>query len=193
MRLGKILKFAFVAVMLVFFIFLFSRIMMTGDRTALRDVSPTEGARAAFAADGEDAFLTNTLPSDISRDGYFTAYALAFAPAAKELQITVRYNDSLYEKYLEGSDPETYYFEIRDAEGNTVSKAKVVGEKERYFYNHLRLSFEGIEGGEELYLFLCCDSASYPADHTEGILITHPSLEMKKLRLSSGEKEALGE
>ena len=129
----------------------------------------------------------------MSEDGYFTVYSPSYSKGEDEYQITVRYNEGLYTKYMVGTGPDDYYFELRDADGNTVSKARVVCEKKRYFYHHLRLSFEGVELSpeRELYIFLCCDEVGYPAEHTKGILIAHPSIEYKDMHLSRADKKAL--
>ena len=194
MKIFKILKIAFISAMVIFMSFLAIRMFMTSDRSALDSLYPTENAKKAYELIGEDAFKTHSLPSDMSEDGYFTAYALTYCKSEKELQITVRYNESLSENYLVGSDPENYYFELRDAEGNTISKAKAVETKDRYFYRHIRLAFSDVylSDYEYVYLFLVCDECSYPAEHTEGILIHHPSIEFKSYKLSKSEKEALG-
>lgn len=192
MRPLKILKFVVIVLLLSFMAFIAFRIMMTSDRSTLKEICATEKARLAYTADRDEAFLTTDIPDDMSADGYFTAYSVSFCPAGQELQITVRYNDSLPEKYLPGSDPEKYYFVLKDKDGNLVSKATVVAEKERYFYNHFRLAFDGVVLSEdsELYLFLCSDDGDvpYPADHTKGLLIVHPSVKFDKRKLTSTEK-----
>ena len=193
MKFFKILKIAFVSAMVVFVTFLAIRMFMTSDRSALNSIYPTEGAVSAYAALGKDAFKTHSLLSDMSEDGYYTAYGLTYCESEKELQITVRYNESLSENYLIGSDPENYYFELRDSKGNTIARSEAVEEKERYFYRHLRLAFSDVDldDYEEVYLFLISEECSYPAEHTEGILIHHPSIEFKSYKLSKSEIEAL--
>ncbi|MBE6586957.1 MAG: hypothetical protein E7647_00920 [Ruminococcaceae bacterium] len=193
MKLGKILKICFISMLVIFLSFIAIRIFMSSDRSCLDSVFPTDAAKTAYESYGESAFTTNPIPSDMSADGYFTAYALAYCESEKELQITVRYNESLPENYLIGSDPDKYYFELRDAEGNTVSSSRTVDTKDRYFYRHLRLAFSDVESDSELYLFLICEECAYPADHTDGILVRHPSLESKHLKLSKNEKSALSE
>ena len=177
----------------LFIILLGARMAMTANRRILADIHPTKNACAAYEADGEDAFLTHKLPSEISEDGYFTAYALSYSPATEEIQITVRYNQSLYERYLPGSDPDNYYFQLRDSEGETVAKGKRVSEKELYFYDHVRIAFEGVvlDENSELYLFLCDDESEYPAEHTKGVILHHPSFPFKSVSLSKEEKKAL--
>lgn len=195
MKIGKILKYTVIAALLALLIFLGIRIFMSSDRSVLDSVYPTQEAQAAYNAKGDDAFVTYKLPYDMSEDGYFVAYSPVYNASENEFQITIRYNDSLSENYLEGSDPKNYYFVLRDSEGNSVSKAKVVDEKERYFYNHQRLSFTNVKVDDdtELYLFLCCDECGYPADHTEGIIVIHPSLNEKPYKLSSTEKKLLND
>lgn len=189
----KILKFIIVAMLLSFVGFIAFRIMMTSDRSTLKEICLTESNIAAYKADGKDAFLASDIPNDMSADGYYTAYAMTFCPEGEEIQITVRYNDSLFEKYLPGATAGNIYFVLKDKDGNEVSKAKTLAEKERYFYNHLRLSFEDVVLSEdsELYLFLCCDESDppYPANHNKGILLVHPSVGFEKRKLSAAEKE----
>lgn len=194
MKIFKILKIAFISAMVIFVGFLAIRMFMTSDRSALSSVYPTEDATKAYESLGNDAFKTHKLLSDMSEDGYYTAYAFTYCESEKEVQITVRYNESLSENYLVGSDPEKYYFELRDAEGNTIARSKAVDTKERYFYRHIRLAFSDVDLSdyEYVYLFLVCDECSYPAEHTEGILIHHSSMEFKTYKLSKSEKEALG-
>ncbi len=190
---GKIMKYSFFAILIILVIIIGIRIAMSANRGVLKDIYPTEKAIEAYEADGKEAFLTHKLSSDISPDGYFTAYAMTYAPSVGELQMTVRYNDSLPEKYLPGSDPESYYFKLCDSEGNTVAKSRVLSSKELYFYNHFRIVFEDIEMDEDttLTLFLCDDESEYPADHTQGIIIHHPSMAFHRVSLSGDEKKAL--
>lgn len=181
--------------MAILLVFLALRIFMTSDRSTLDSVYPTENAISAYAEKNDAAFVTYKLPYDMSEDGYFTAYSPVYCPDKDEFQITVRYNDSLSENYLPGSTPEDYYFELRDADGNTVAKGTVLETVERYFYDHLRIAFDGvvIDEDSELYLFLCCDEGKYPypAERTKGIIMKHPSIEERPLKLSKSEKEAL--
>lgn len=193
MKAGKIIKYCFVAFAVFVLAVLGFRIFMNSDRSALSDVYPTESAKEAYAKYGEDAFVSFNLPDEMSHDGYITAYSPAYCEKTGEYQITVRYNDSLPENYLKGSDPDKYYFELRDDEGETVARAKRVAEKERYFYNYIRLSFEGITLSEEttLSLYLCSDECQYPAEHTDGIIAAHPALMKGPVKLSPEEKKAL--
>ncbi len=195
MKFAKICKYTVIAILLIFIAFIAVRIFMTSDRGTLDELYPTEAAVNAFEKSGEDAFYTGKIPHDMSEDGYFIAYAPMYCKSENEFQITVRYNDSLSENYLPGSDPNNYYFELRDGDGNTVSKATVVDEKELYFYNHFRLAFNdvAISDDSELYIFLCSDESSYPADHTNGILVVHPSITYRNANLSKGERNALSE
>lgn len=195
MKIKRIIKYVFIAFVTVVLAFFALRIFMTDDRGTLDEVYPSEGAVKTYGEAGADSFVTYKIPYDMSEDGYYTAYSPVYIKDAKEFQITVRYNDSLYEKFLKNSTPSDYYFELRDADGKTVAKADVVAEKERYFYNYLRLSFTDIiiDGESELYLFLCCDVSDppYPADHNKGIIIKHPSFAEKTVKLSKSEIEAL--
>ena len=116
MKAGKIIKYCFVAFAVFVLAVLGFHIFMNSDRSALSDVYPTESAKEAYAKYGEDAFVSFNLPDEMSHDGYITAYSPAYCEKTGEYQITVRYNDSLPENYLVGSDTDKYYFELTPGE-----------------------------------------------------------------------------
>ncbi|MBE6714309.1 MAG: hypothetical protein E7575_03350 [Ruminococcaceae bacterium] len=193
MKIGKILKYIFISILVIFIAIVMIRVFMNAERSTLSDIFPTESAKKAYASQGEKAFKTHKLVKDITQDGYFTAYALSYCESAKELQITVRYNDSLPEKYLKGTSRDEYYFKLCDEDGNLIATGNILKEKHRYFYNYLRLSFDGVEITDttHLRLYLCVDSVGYPDEDTEGLLIHYPEQKFKKLSLSKDEKKSL--
>lgn len=195
MKIGKIIKKIFTAMFVIFFAALIIRIFMLTDTRTLSDVYPTDNAATAYAAEGNGAFLTHKTSDEISSDGYFGAYAMCYSKSSGEMQITARYNDSLSERYLIGSDPDTFRWELRDKNGATVSKGRILDTAEKYRYNYVRIAFDGVKIGEntQLYLYLISDECAYPDSDNEGFAVHKPGQNFKTYKLSGDEKKALEE
>ncbi len=193
MKIKKIIKYTFFSCLALFIAVILIRVFMNADRSTLSEIAPTANARAAYKELGEKAFTTHDFLRDISADGYFTAYGLSYCQSKKEVQITIRYNDSLPERYLPGTLPEDYYFKLCDKEGNILAKSTTEKTKERYFYNYMRIAFENVEiqPDSEIYLYLCADGSDYPKDITEGFMVHAPGQEFESLDLSDEEAEEL--
>ena len=117
---------------------------------------------------------------------------MVYCEAAEELQITARYNESVF-GYLEVADGSDFTWVLRDAEGNTVSVARVADTQEKYFYRYFRLIFDGVEFDKdtELRLYLCSPSAEYPAPETVGFPVHLQRQQWKAYALSRAERESL--
>lgn len=196
MKAGKIVKSVFIILLLAFFALIFVRIFMMEDKRTLKEIYPTDGAKSAYSQLSGDAFTYHKMFSEISSDGYFSAYAMVYCASEKEMQLTVKYNDSLLEKYLLGADPENFRWELTDGDGNTVSVGRAADTAEKYQYNYERIVFEGVEITDEteLKLKLCCDDVDYPTEGKEPDFYVHTKgTDFEKYRLSSSEKELLAE
>lgn len=193
MKAGKILRRVFAVILIIFFAALVLRIFMLSDSRTLSDIYPTKAAKTAYSEDGEKAFQTHKPANEISSDGYYGAYAICYSESTEEMQLTVRYNDSLPERYLSGSDPDNYKWELRDGEGNVISHGTVLDTAEKYRYNYIRLAFDGVSIDKEtqLSLFLICEECDYPDEDTKGFVIHKAGGEFKEYRLSSAEISAL--
>lgn len=186
--IGRILLLVFIAGVLV----ILGRVFMMDDNGNLTKIIPTDSARQAYASLGKDAFYTHKFSAPIAPDGYFTAHSLVYNKEQGELQLTARYNESVY-KYLGVEDGSDFYWELRDAEGNTVSVGTVADTEQKYFYRHFRLIFSDVTVEEEdsLFLFLCCDTVDYPKAETVGFAVHRPGQDWKRYKLGSEEREAL--
>ena len=173
-------------------ILLLGRIFMMDDKGSLTEIVPTEAAKEAYASQGKDAFVTHKLLKSLSADGYFSMHSLVYNEDGRELQITGRYNESVY-KYLDVENGDDFYWELRDGEGKTVSTGTVAEEEQKYFYRHFRLVFSDVAVAKEepLYLFLCCDAVEYPTANTEGLPVHAAGQEWKPYKLSKQERGAL--
>ncbi len=193
MKLKKILRILFATLFIIFMGYIVFRIAMMKDSRTLSDIYATDGAISAFAEDGDGAFLTHRTAEEISGDGYFAAYAMVYIPSSRELQITARYNDSVPNRYLLGSDPDNYAWELRDADGNVLARGKILDFREKYIYNYVKLSFENIDitDDTELRLFLISEDVNYPDDGTDGLLIHRAGTDFKEYKPDKTERTAL--
>lgn len=192
MKAGKIISRIFIFVFVAGLLLILGRIFMMEDDGSLTKIIPTQAAKEAYASLGEDAFLTHSFRASISADGYFSAHSLVYSRESRELQLTARYNESVFE-YLGVQDGSSFYWELRDEEGNTLATAEVADQEEKYFYHHSRLIFSdvSIEEGDTLLLFLCCDEVGYPGTDTEGFPVHRPSQNWKTYRPDKEERSAL--
>ena len=186
--IGRILLFIFIAGVFA----ILGRIFMMDDNGSLTKITPTESAKEAFASLGKEAFATHKFRASIAPDGYYSAHSMVYNRSQRELQLTARYNESIY-KYMDVADGRDFYWELRDEEGNTISRGTVAEEEQKYFYRHFRLVFSDVtvEEGEALYLFLCCDAVDYPKAETIGFPVHQADQEWKAYKLDGEERAAL--
>lgn len=186
--IGRILILVFIVGVLV----ILGRIFMMDDNGSLTKIIPTDAARQAYASLEKEAFLTHKFSAPIAPDGYFSAHSLVYNKDHGELQLTARYNESVY-GYLDVEDGDDFYWELRDAEGNTISVGKVADTEQKYFYRHFRLIFSNVtvEEGDSLFLFMCCDTVAYPKAETVGLAVHRPGQDWKRYKPDSEERKAL--
>ena len=192
MKIGKIIGRVFMVLFALIVLGMLLRIFMMDDKGSLTTLTPTDAARVAYEELGAEAFTTHKLHLRISADGYFTAHSMVYCPSEGELQITARYNESVF-GYLKVADGSDFTWELRDADGNTVSVARVADTQEKYFYRYFRLIFEGVELAEdtELRLYLCSPAADYPDAETVGFPVHLQGQTWKPYNLSKAERENL--
>jgi len=92
--------------------------------------------------------LTHDTPYEISEDGYMTAYGLVMIPAIEQVQITVRYNESIYE-YNSLPAGAAFTYTLTDSVTGEEIEAVPAEEDEHWMYSYRRLVFDGIALTEE--------------------------------------------
>ena len=192
MKVGKIIKTVLLLCLAAFFAFILVRILMQSDTRTLRELYPTENARSAFEKEGEDAFSYHKMSSEISSDGYFSAYGMVYCKSTGELQLTARYNDSLMNKYLDGADEDGFRWVLYDSEGNILSDGKILDKAKKYQYNYVRIAFENVEADEntDIMLRLICEEKDYPdEDKIPNFYVHFASTEFEKYDLSAKERK----
>ncbi len=166
----KIAKITFKTVILAisFFIYAFFIFRLCSTQDAPKSVSSVvwnETARAAYAADPDGFQILSQEPSTfITDDGRFWISNVVYLPQAKQLQLTIKYNDSTL-KYLKealakqasGEDDaepltadditlpdEPFDYTVLDNSGTRYTEHTSIADREQN-YNYRRLVFENIE------------------------------------------------
>lgn len=100
--LKRVLKVLFLLLILFVYAILFFRLCSGSPPKSLTRLIWTESMLTAYAQAGEDFIVYSQEPAEhIAQDGYFGVYDIRYIPAAEELQLTVRYNNSSTEKLEE--------------------------------------------------------------------------------------------
>lgn len=149
---GKIAKWIVVAFVAVFNIMFIFRCCVADNTNILADLVPTDALRAAYT-DGEVELITHDVVREISENGYMRAYAYVWSPEAKEVQITIRYNNSVYEYNMlpEGSE---FSYTLTDSVTGAIYTPSYTESDEMWMYNYRRLVFSGVEFSEDANLIV---------------------------------------
>ena len=191
MNIAKFTKNFFILIVGMLVVAILGRIYMMEDNDHLSYLFATDNAKAAYS-ENEAAFLYHKPTDNLSNDGYYSANGFIYNADKKELQITARYNDSLY-VYLGTEDKTEFTFTVFDKTTETEYEAVKLQFGEKYMYNYEKLVVEDIEINEdtELYLILHFED-KYPVEEDdEGLIIHGAGQPMKAYKLSKAEKEAL--
>ena len=190
MKAKRILWSIFFGICALVIILVLIRIFLMSDKKTLSELYPSENAIAAY--EGGNEFVSHSVYEDIADDGYYSANGLIYCPETKELQITGRYNDSLY-TYFDCADTVEFTWRLEDRANEKTYEGKVVESAEKYLYNYRKIIFEDVEINDEseMYLFLCYEDKYPVEDKTKGLLIHIPGEEFKTYKLSKEEIEKL--
>lgn len=208
--MGKWIKRIIKAIVIILCLLLVWRVWLAEDESLLGDLVPTAANAELYKADGSITVLTNDVAHEISEGGYFSVYGVYYTPDTKELQVTVRYNDSTVDALGEVSflgytvdtsgEPVEAVTGEAEAEGVRLHEGYPMGEiltpekydsAEKLIYNYEKLIFRGVEIGEYTNMIISlCPSGSI--DDEKAVIVAHFAEQpMKEYKLSKGEKEAL--
>ena len=140
-------------------------IFTSESKTVLRDIMPTDAAKNAYASGG--GILTHDTKQELSFDGYMRCYSLIFIPEEKELQITVKSNNSVYEK-LGTTAERGFVFKLYDVDAKTEFTEYSEQRAAQGRYGYYRLAFRGVEFSDkaDIELIMLC-----PDDEERGSVI----------------------
>ena len=142
---GKLLKWAAVALIAVVYIILIARCTMYGDDKIVSKILTNDATLEAYHADPagftvEQYGMNNPwIPVEDGRMVEFNN--LYHIPAASQLQVSVKYNTDIA-PYL-GEDGLPFRFHLTDDDGNVYDRY-FFEQKRKFAYNYIRLCFESI-------------------------------------------------
>ena len=97
-RVGRLLKFLLVCLVLTICIFLLWRVFSTGIPKEIKELEPNDKLVNAYSEKGEELYVFNQVYDNITRAernaGYFGVPDACFIPDANQAQIVFRYNNS---------------------------------------------------------------------------------------------------
>lgn len=199
---AKILRFVLSAAVFAVIAFLLWRIWFLNHDSTLDTIIPTDAVRAEYARGDDAVFLTNPVHDRMSSgkdgaDGYFSGYGFVYLPEKKEVQVTIRMNDSTLDKLSLDSVP---YFFLKiydnfsyDDENPTVQIRECARSEEdhRFMYSYRRLVFENVEIGETNDLLVCLSTDGTSAGGASELVIHFREQQLEPYKLSRADKKAL--
>ena len=186
---GKIVKYFFISVIVLFNAIIIFRVALSLNKGVLKAIEPTEALCAAYAEDGDLEILTNKLPNDLSTNRAFTAYSFCYAPAAGEVQITIRINRGEYKKVSlpEGGE---FAFSLRESDTDGLTEGEILAVRDWMMYRYFKVSFpcgEMKDGMSYGVLLLAGGEAE------DEMIVHHKDQAFSNRSLTSGERKALSQ
>lgn len=163
------------------------RCCMVADKSVFDDLTATPTLVSAYA-DGNMTVKTVKVEAEIADDGYFSAYSFYFVPENGEVQITVRWNDSVY-NYTDMTEGHEYSFHLLNETTGETFPLTALESKKRSIYNYRKLDAVGVNLGDSDKLTVVMELRD-GFESTQVIRYAEQPLEVHKL--SGGEKKALG-
>ena len=185
-RIAKIVVISILYILIGLFIF---RCCFASNQSTLSDLYPTDALTAA-SADGviPDA-LTHDIVTEISQDGKIACYAFVYIPEIREIQVTVRYNASIYEKESLAADT-VFTFGLTDSDTKAEVTGEILASKKIWMYTYHRLVFRDVSISDTNDLRL----QMYAGDKAVAVDVIHykdQNVVLEPYKLSGGEKKAL--
>ena len=144
--MGKVIKnvaLAFVFLVCALFIL---RCCLAADKSKFSAPQATDALRQAWA-DGDSELLTCRVEAELAEDGYFAAYGFFWNPESGEVQLAVRWNNSVY-RYTDMPEGHEFSFILRDETTGESWPGRTVASDKLSIYNYRKLIFDGVNVGE---------------------------------------------
>ena len=182
----KIIKQIATAILFIICGMFIFRCCMVADKSVFDELSATPALAAAYA-DGELEVKTVKVEKEIADDGYFAAYAFFFIPETGEVQVTVRWNDSVYE-YTDMTKGHEYSFHLLNETTGETFPLTALESKKRAIYNYRKLSAEAVNPGD-------ADTLTVVMELRDGFestqVVRYGEQPFEDYTLSGGEKKGL--
>ena len=195
---ARIIRYILIAAVFFAIGFLLFRIWVFNHYWKLEEVTPTASAIAEYDKGDGANILTNPVHDKLSStdgtgDGYFSANAMIYFPETKELQVTIRMNDSTFEKLGISEMPDFFLkiyknFKYDDADHDTQTRPCVRYEDDHFWmYSYRRLVFEDVEIGPDNDVLVCI-----AGEKSDSELAVHfREQELEKYEYSRADRKAI--
>ena len=188
-KTGRIAKITVISIMYILIGLFIFRCCFASNRSTLNDLVPTDALSAASADGVIPEMLTHDIVTEISQDGNVACYAFVYIPEIREVQITVRYNSSIYEKESLPTDT-VFTFGLTDSDTKEEVPGEILETKTVWMYTYHRLVFRNMSITDTNDLLL----QMYAGDKAVAVDVLHykdQNVVLKPYKLSGGEKKAL--
>ena len=185
-RIAKIIVITIMYILIGLFIF---RCCFASNQSTLSDLLPTAALTAASADGVIPDILTHDIVTEISQDGNIACYAFVYIPEIREIQVTVRYNDSLYSKLSLPADT-ALTFTLTDSDTKSEVTGEILATKKIWMYTYHRLVFRDVSIRDTNDLLL----QMYAADKAVAVDVIHykdQNMVLKPYKISGNEKKTL--
>lgn len=166
--MGKIIGRIATVIILILCGMIIWRCCLVSDKSKFSTPAATEALKAAYA-DGESEILTVDVAAELADDGYFCAYGFYYNPESGEVQVAVRWNNSVYDyTYTEVGHEYSFYLmnETTEEKYPTV----VIGSDKANMYNYRHLSAKGVKLQNNEKLIIVMD---LPDDYESSQILKH--------------------
>jgi len=150
-KVKTVLKLLVFLTSLCIYLFFFFRVCSSNDPKVMQQIVWNETTVAAYQQEPDAFQAFEQFPSAyMTVDGSFWITNIVYLPQAKQLQVTVKYNDSTLRKLKEaiGSDyqipDEPFVYYLVDDNGTRYDEYSFISD-EKSIYNYRRLVFENID------------------------------------------------
>ena len=188
-KTGRIAKITVISIMYILIGLFIFRCCFASNRSTLNDLVPTDALSAASADGVIPEMLTHDIVTEISQDGNVACYAFVYIPEIREVQITVRYNSSIYEKESLPTDT-VFTFGLTDSDTKEEVPGEILETNTVWMYTYHRLVFRNVSITDTNDLLL----QMYAGDKAVAVDVLHykdQNVVLKPYKLSGSEKKAL--
>lgn len=185
-RIAKIIVITILYILIALFIF---RCCFATNQSTLSDLLPTDALVAASADGVIPEMLTHDIVAEISQDGNIACYAFVYIPEVREVQLTVRYNDSIYERKSLEADT-VFTFTLTDSDTKAEVTGEILATKKIWMYTYHRLVFRDVSLRDTNDLLL----QMYGGDTAVAVDVVHykdQNVVLAPYKLTSAERKSL--
>lgn len=144
------------------------RCCLVSDKSKFSTPSATEALKSAYS-DGESDIFTVDVAAELADDGYFCAYGFYYNAESGEVQVAVRWNNSVY-GYTDLDEGHEFSFYLLNETTEEKYPLAVIGSDKANMYNYRQLSAADVklENDEKLTIVM-----ELPDDYESSQVLKH--------------------